>query len=377
MERVFGRGRSDADNSTAAAGPRGGSGWSASFRFGVAAFAIWRTTHAVVAVGLGGSWFRFAWDGDWYQRIARYGYRSLEGDGAQGPTAFFPLLPWLTRTVQAVVRSSTAAAVIVTTAAALAAIILVHRIVSEWRGPATARATVVLMLAFPASVFFWQFYTEALFIALSAGALLAQRRRRCWLAVLLAALATMTRIAGFVVIIALLFDDLQATRRFAVGQLRYLVGLVGLAPVWVAQQVQVGDGLAFLVANEAWGRELTWPWVGVARSVSSLVERGDALRGHPIDLLAIALVGFVIVLAFLRPWPWAARALLVGVVVVPLCTGSALSMVRFVAVAWPGFAVVADRRDEVEPRVRLAVMVGLALVSLGFLRAWADGLFIA
>jgi hypothetical protein len=377
MVHVGERGRSPAGNPVATESPRGRSAWGVSFRFGVTAFAIWRAIHALVAVGFGGSWFRFAWDGDWYARIARHGYRPLPGDQAQGPTAFFPLLSWLTRGVQVVVRSSTAAAVIVTTAAALAAIILVHRIVSDWRGAATARATVVLMLAFPASIFFWQFYTEALFIALSAGALLAQRRRRCWVAVLLAALATMTRVAGFVVIVALVFDDLQATRRFAVGQLRYLVGLVGLVPVWVAQQLQVGDGLAFLVANEAWGRELTWPWVAIARSVSSLVGQGDPLRGHPFDLLAIALSGFVIVLAFLRPWPWAARALLVGMVVVPLCTGSALSMVRFVAVAWPGFAVVADRRNDVEPRVQLAVVVGLALVSLGFLRTWANGLFIA
>ena len=326
---------------------------------------------------MGGPLFRFAWDGDWYERIARHGYRALQGDGAQGPTAFFPLLPWVTRTVQVVVRSGPAAAVIVTTAAAVAAIVLVHRVVSEWRDAATARATVVLMLAFPASVFFWQFYTEALFIALSAGALLAQQRRRGWLAVLLAALATMTRVTGLVVIVALAAGELQRTRRFAFGQLRSLVGLAGLAPVWVAQQLQAGDGLAFTRAQEAWGRELSWPWVAIARCVSALIGRGDTLRGKPVDLVAIALFGVITVLAFRRPWPWSARVLLVGLTVVPLCTGSALSMVRLVLVAWPGFAVVADRRNDVDPRVQVAVVVGLALVTFAFLRTWADGLFIA
>lgn len=356
---------------------RSASVWGPSVRFGLTAFAIWRAIHALVVVGLGAPVFRFAWDGYWYERIALHGYRPLGGDDAQGPTAFFPLLPWLTRAVQVVVRSNTAAAIIVTTIATVAAIILVHRLVSEWRDAATARATVVLMLAFPASVFFWQFYTEALFIALAAGALLAQQRRRHWLAVLLAALATMTRVPGFIVILALVAGDLQHRRRFAWGQLRYLVGLGGLVPVWLAQQMQAGDGLAFLRANGAWGRELSLPWVAISRCVSSLVGRGEKLRGGPLDLLAIALFGFIVVLAFVRPWPWAARVLLTGLVAVPLCTGSALSMVRFVVVAWPAFAVVAARRNDVEPRVQLVVVVVLVAVTLAFLRTWANGLFVA
>src|SRR5438132_1267946 len=145
MVHVLERGRSHADNSKMASARTAGrsrlrrrplrpgerrspSVWAPSFRFGFTAFAIWRAIHALVVVGLGGPVFRFAWDGYWYERIALHGYRPLRGDDAQGPTAFFPLLSWLTRTVQVVVRSNTAAASIVTTTATVAAIILVHRI---------------------------------------------------------------------------------------------------------------------------------------------------------------------------------------------------------------------------------------------------------
>ncbi|TMK80484.1 MAG: hypothetical protein E6G46_09330, partial [Actinobacteria bacterium] len=105
------------------------------------------------------------------------GYRPIAG-GSQQPASFFPLLPWMTRAVRVVIRSELGAAILVTTVASFAAVVLVYEVMRRWKGEAVARWAIVLLLAFPTSFFLWEFYTEALFIALTAGALLAMMRRR-------------------------------------------------------------------------------------------------------------------------------------------------------------------------------------------------------
>ena len=367
-----------AESSSRSPESRGGTGTPPSFpstlRFGLVAFVVWRTTHALTVWALGGPFFRFAWDGDWYVRILDHGYNH-PGVGSEKATAFMPLLPWLTRAVQVAVRSRVAAAVIVTSLAALAAVILVYRLVSIWRDERTARWVVVLFLAFPASTFLWQFYTEGLFIALAAGALLAQERRRPGLAVALAALATMTRVPGVVVAAALVAGELQRSRRLNRTCILYAAGVLGFVPVYIAQLLQAGDGLGFLTAGRPWGRHLSLPWTPVVTALRSL-RHGSTVYGSPLDLAI--LLGFLVVvaMAFRRPWPWSARALLVGMVVVPLCSGVATSMARYMLAAWPAFAVIADRGDEAGSLVRPAVLLALAVATVPVLDSWSRGSFV-
>ena len=337
-------------------------------------FVVWRSAHALVVAALGGPWFKFFADGDWYHRILVNGYGD-PGAGPAKPTAFFPLLPWLARMVQWVVRSEVAAAVLVTSAATIVALVLVHRLVSSWRDPRTALVTLVLMLAYPASAFLWQFLTEGLFISLAAGALLAQQQRRPVVCGVLAALATMTRVPGIFVVAALIAGELQRSRRLTRSCWWYACGAVGFVPVYVAQRIQTGDGLAFLHAQEAWHRGLSLPWTPIVTAVRTMRD-GSTAFGSPLDLAALG--GFVAlaVLAFRRPGPWSARTLLVATVAVPMFAGLATSMGRYMLAAWPGFAVAAVRRDELTRPVKLALVLLAVLGTLPMLTDWAHGNFV-
>src|SRR5438552_12241834 len=218
-------------------------------RFPVAAFSVWRLAQLVVVRAFG-TWRPpisglapashpafFRWDGAWYQQIARHGYHPFPGNGQQ-PANFFPLLSWLTVAVQAIVRSEFAAALIVVTAGGLAATVLVHEVVLAWRGASVARLAVLFFLAWPASLFLGIFYTEGLFIALVAGALLAQIHDRPALAGLLAAAATLTRPPGMVLVLVLMAAHLQRHRRLEWRVAWYAVGALGLLPLIVAQHIQ-------------------------------------------------------------------------------------------------------------------------------------------
>jgi hypothetical protein len=112
---------------------------------------------------------------------------------APSVTAFFPGLPWLTRAVELVTPSRTFAEILTVNAIALAASVAVYGATRAWRDVAIARRAVVLMALFPSSLFLWPDYTEGIFIALSAGALWADRRDEKWLTTLLLAGVAATR----------------------------------------------------------------------------------------------------------------------------------------------------------------------------------------
>ena len=349
-----------------------------SWRFPVVAFVIWRLVQGVTLVAMGGSALPSLseWDGEWFARVLRHGYVPVRG--SYQPTAFFPLLPWTTRGVQFVVRSELLAATLVTSVAALGAVAAVYGITRRWRGEPTARVAVVVLLVFPTSLYLWQFYSEGLFVALSAGALLAQERGRPALAGAVAAGAALTRLPAVLLVAALLAGHLQRRRRLEQSMLWYGLGVVGLAPLMVAQALQAGSGLAFASAGRAWGRQPSSPWRPIATAVGAFV-RGQAAGylGLPLDLLAAFLLLAAVVLIFRRTWPWSARTLLATSVAVLLCSGLLTSMSRYALTAWPAFPVAADHLLVAPRRVKVVLLVASLFLSLFVLRAWADRTFVA
>lgn len=207
-----------------------------------------------------------AWDATWFVRIAEQGYEpgysydeagELTGNGL----AFFPLYPILIRCLAWLPGASTTSAALTISwiSGAFAAVLLSHlgtRLYSRRTGYALA----ALFGAQPMSVIFLMGYTEALFCALTAAALLALHRE-AWLAAGgFTGLAALTRPTGVALAAALLVAGTWSLWR---GPGRYpswripvgvLTGLV-TAPLyllWVG--ARVGDLDAwFRIQYAGWG----------------------------------------------------------------------------------------------------------------------------
>lgn len=149
------------------------------------------------------------WDSTWYLKIAEAGYTSAD----PARSAFFPLYPALIAIVSAPLGGSLlVAGLLVSWACALAFLTLLHRTVAAARDTATA-TTVVRVAAFvPPAVFLSAVYTEALFLALSLGALVAARRDRWAWAGALAAFAASCRSIGVLLVLPLLVEYLWGRR---------------------------------------------------------------------------------------------------------------------------------------------------------------------
>jgi hypothetical protein len=321
-------------------------------------------------------WGRY--DTSWYLDLATNGYRAVTDLAhEQSNLAFFPLYPTLVRWLHAALPAQWqgysarfTVAVALSNACALLATWVVFQLVRErWRDDALARRTVLYMLLFPTGFFLSAAYSESLFLLCAAGAFLLAQRGRWWLAAVCAALATLSRSVGILVVpaLALLYlTDARAGRRLRLDALSLLAGPAALAFHAVRLARLSGDPLALFHAQSAWGRTLTPPWTTLAGPL------------HPVmgtfELVGVLLfLGLGIALLLEEQWPYAAFTLLC---LAPLVTsGTLMSATRLVSVIFPAFVPLA-RLGGREAADR-ALVVTFAFTQALFFAAWARFYWVA
>lgn len=219
------------------------------------------------------SWDRFIhWDAEWFLRIVRDGY--FYAPGRESSVAFMPLYPMAVKALAWLGVPDLLAGFVVTNAAVFAAALLLHRLARlEFGSEAAGRWTVALFLSCPAGIFHATIYSDALFICLSVLAVW-WTRRGLWVRACVAAFFMMlTKQVGGLVAVVMLVEYLANHRvpgRPWWTGLRPGVLWLGLVPLALLAymaylKVAFNEPLAFVKAQAAWGRELTWPWVAVAR----------------------------------------------------------------------------------------------------------------
>ncbi|UFR05456.1 hypothetical protein KBP30_31725 [Streptomyces sp. Go40/10] len=255
-----------------------------------------------------------AWDGRLYMEIAAHGYPSgltetLPGRPTGNNLAFFPLFPLLVRAVHTVTRLETGTAAIVTANLAFAAaLIVVGLLMTRLYGRRTALVTVVLLAAVqPMSLVFVMAYSESLFLALSAGTLLAVRREAWLTAGVLAMLAGLTRPAGVATAAALAFAAallLARTRRLAPRPLAAVALACTGTPGylwWVARRVGRPDAW-FAVQRAGWGTR----WDGgrsFLRFLTQTLTSGDGWVAVSTAVLLLAVIDATLVTCHRSTWP--------------------------------------------------------------------------
>lgn len=239
------------------------------------------------------------WDSTWYLKIADAGYTSAD----PARSAFFPLYPALIGIVSAPLGGALLpAGLLISWVCALGFLTLLHRTVAAARDAATA-TTVVRVAAFvPPAVFLSAVYTEALFLVLSLGALVAARRGHWVWAGTFAAFAASCRSIGVLLMIPLAVEYLWGRRSLAVAEgrgelpvvgrrwwrprnpLRLDVLWIGLVPLGVLVYaiylgVATGDPMGVVRAQGDWERTFLTPVGGLVAGAWVIVGRAGDLIG--------------------------------------------------------------------------------------------------
>lgn len=296
-----------------------------------------------------------AWDGQWYLGIAERGYRghgetTVDAAGnpySAAPFAFFPALPAAMSIVATLGVPLPMAGVIVTTAAGVIAVPAILRIAEHVDPrPRVGLALVVLTAAAPMSVTLSMVYTEAVFMAAAAWALVGVLERR-WLmagtATLLAGLTRSTAAVLIAVVVAAavwsMWRDRAGWRPLTAVALAPL-GLLGWWTVVVVATGQTWQTIELRGWNTEWdfGVEAL-EWIG--RAATTEARTWETLAAG----IAVAAVVLAVLLIRRVPWPLLAY----GAGVVALAIGS--SGLPFIK---PRILIVAA------PVLLLPVAVGLA-----------------
>lgn len=336
------------------------------------------------------------WDATWFIQIAENGYESEQA------AAFFPLYPMIVAAAALVTRSTLVAGVLVSLLAAGVAAILVWRLGRAVIGERAARDGVLYLALYPLAFVFTSVYSEALFLALAAGAFLAGLYRRAWLAGVLGAFAVATRPMGLALLPALLvlLWPRDRSRRELLQPLSLLLLPAAVAGFALYLHQRLGNATAFVGAQSAyWQRETPtlgplgglWEaaksaYHGAAQLLLHLPSAGEGFDRF--DQIAVWFVLHFLLLVAALALTWVAWRRLgaayglysAGVLVVALSTVSTWfplqSFPRFVLADFPLFLALAAV-TETRPRTRTILLCTFAAVGAVAAVAFSRGTWIA
>lgn len=250
-----------------------------------------------------------SWDGDWYLTIAEHGYAPA-GDGlvdaagnftANTTLAFFPGYPMLVALVGGLtVIPLPLAGLTISLAAGIVAAYGITRLAGDRR---VGLVCVALFASTPMAVTLSMFYSEALFSACAAWALVGVMERRWWLAALCCVGAGLVRpSAGVLIVIVVVAVLLHG--RTSRGMFAAIVCPLGLGAwlLFVADRTSSLFGW-FELQLAGWGTgfdggQMTGEFVGrVLTSDAPLMETANVL------VMLGALVLCVVTVVRRMPWP--------------------------------------------------------------------------
>jgi Gpi18-like mannosyltransferase len=336
------------------------------------------------------------WDVTWYIRVADHGYTWV-APPRQSDLAFFPLYSLCMHVLTLISPLSAYGAGLLVSAVSFAiGLYLFHRLVSREHDVETADRAACYLGLFPTAFFFLTAYSEALYLACSVGCVYALRLRRWWVAGLCGMAAALTRQIGLLLIVPFAVEYLESRRRGGEGRARSLTPLLagaliplGLLLFMAYQQVALGDGLLFVHAQQAWGRSLAAPWLGVVLTVQHLLfpfHVSPPVSGHTIAAWrAISLIDLGILaisLALLaygasrlpRSYTAYASVVWLAILVNPATGGgqylALLSTSRFALTIFPTFIALAlvGRRRAANRWIVAACVALLTLCAILFVR---------
>lgn len=210
------------------------------------------------------------WDSGWYVYIIKNGYSFGGSYDIESNLPFFPAYPILIKGFLSVLPVPITDQFIVFTGIVFSNVFLVGSLYFVYqlaeklfKSEKVAKLSIWYFLVFPTSFFFSSFYTESLFLFLSLVSYWAATQKKWWLACLVGAVLTATRVVGVLILVPLFLEYLRVKkydlRKFDLNVLWFLIVPSGILLYFYYMQVLTGDFFAALKVQNAWGRRVAGP----------------------------------------------------------------------------------------------------------------------
>lgn len=325
------------------------------------------------------------WDCGWYVYMAEHGYHPFPTPGmnAAGNWAFFPFMPMVVGLLHFVIPIQTMTlATIVSIGMSFATARLAWPLFRQDLRAYTVFAA--YLLAGPWSIYFTTFMTEAAFILLTTGVLVALDKRSYLSGELVAGLLSATRIVGVFMTVAMLAQLLgdhraagKSWRSFVPELLRrpdIVLGLL-LAPLGAFLYMAflnwwIGDGLAFVHVQRAWSRSYGNPLDFIWQALTSF-PTDNWVPTAPEQLAVAVITGFVLIGVLFWKRQWAGATFSFISLLTPLFAGMA-STLRFTAALAP-LAIYGARLLAANRIVFVLTLLGFLVADYYVAQNWITG----
>lgn len=320
------------------------------------------------------------WDCGGFIGIWSHGYDTSPNELGEASWAFFPLFPVLISIfTDWHLAAQVEAAIVLNNAFLLGAGWLLYLLAQDRFDHATALLVVVLFFCSPFSLYLSVPLSESVFNLLSVGAFYAAYRGRWLTCGLAAALLSATRPNGVLIGFAILLIAINK-----VG-FRELLRVHVNTRIWLALSLcplgmclyaaylhfLVGDALAFMHVQLAWGREFTWP----PNSYTALIEGWEKstfsglARTYMVSCGAATLcAAYLLIMRKHVP-----EGIFLGLIVLVSVGSSILSIPRHVLALWTGYLALALLLQGKPKLTMVVVSLSIALLWV-YTVGWVNGL---
>jgi hypothetical protein len=229
----------------------------------------------------------------------------------------------------------------------------------------------------PTSIFLNSIYTEPVFLTFTLACVYYARIGKWWRSGLFAAMATLTRNIGVFLVLLMIYEFWEqykkewSVRRFPFSSLAITLPPLVFLGFMAYNYWLLGDPLAFVSAQKAWGREFSPPWVNIWNSFRQVLQGAE--MAIVLDFLMVVLGIFGLLSMTLLPglniprsyviisWIW---------FLIPLCSTTPwmplYSMSRFVLVIFPLYLCIAQLPVYLYRMIIMIGAVGMAVCSTLF-----------
>lgn len=310
------------------------------------------------------------WDAHWYTYIAQNGYDSLS-------IVFFPMLILLIKLTAPCFHLDYAlAGFVVCNVFSFFCFYLMYTLFQLDFSSAVATRALTAFAVMPTSIYLNSVYTEPVFLTFALACVYYTRTGKWWRAGLFGALAALTRNIGVFLVCLMLFEFWEQSKKEVSRPARHAIWALTLPPLALSGFILynywlLGDPLAFVHAQKAWGREFSLPWVNIEHGIRQIMHHANVAGVLDFLLTAFGIAGLG-TMTFIHDQKVPGSYLILGWIwlLIPLTSSSLwlplYSMSRFVLVIFPLYLFVARLRT---PYFRIFITcctIGMALCSILF-----------
>ncbi len=305
------------------------------------------------------------WDGGYYLSIAKDGYTS------ELYFAFFPVYPLAIKIVTLFTQNYLLSAILISIAASYLALKILFELLKRQFDKKIAFKTILFLLFFPTSFYFLVAYSESLFFLFVVSTFFFLHKKKLFLAVLVASLASATRVSGLALVVALLFDNLT---RNGLNKKNWYILLAPSGFLFYSFYLlnQTGDPLYFISSQLHWQRVLSIPGLGFWETIRNLTTTGFISQyPHFLTDLIFAIFGVGMVIRCFRFLPPIYSIYSFLSILLPLLTPSLFSIPRFLLPIFPIFILLGLVKNQyVTIAYQFISIMLLALFSVLFINGY-------